>query len=508
MLLRKHLSNGRILSVTQPGLERIVRIRIQHLDEMGDLKEKSLLIEVMGKHSNIIFVDENDRIIDSIKHISGLVSSVREVLPGRDYFIPKTQDKIDPILTENAPSLLSGAAKPADPVQKALYTTYTGISPCIAEEVCHRAGVDSSLPIGTLSSADLTAIEKSFAAIIDNVKSGTFSPNIVFENRAPREYAAVTLTMYEDDVRRSYDSISSLLEAYYAEKDAVTRIRQKSTDLRKIVSTHLERNIKKYDLQIRQLEDTKKRDTYKVYGELLHTYGYSAKQGDKSLTCENYYTGEEVTIPLDDTKTPAENAQRYFDKYGKMKRTYEVLTELTKEVKSEIDHLESVMTSLDIAEKEDDLTQIKEELIETGYIRRKGGGKKAKLTGKPLHYRDADGYDFYVGKNNFQNDELTFGFATGGDWWFHAKHAPGSHVILKNPYAGKDNGELPDHVFEEAAALDAYYYKVKDQPKVEVDYTIKKNVKKPGGGAPGFVVYYTNYSMAIAPTIEGLSQVE
>ncbi|MCR4704669.1 MAG: NFACT family protein [Lachnospiraceae bacterium] len=509
MLLRKHLSNGRIISITQPGLERIVRIRIQHLDEMGDLKEKSLLIEIMGKHSNIIFIDENEKIIDSIKHISGLVSSVREVLPGRDYFIPQTQDKIDPLLTDNAASLLIANAKPADPVYKALYTTYTGISPCIAQELCHRANVDSSLPLGTLSEADLHAIEKNFAALIDNVKAGTFSPNIVFENRAPREYAAVTLTMYEDDVRKDYDSVSALLEAYYAEKDAVTRIRQKSTDLRKIVSTHLERNIKKYDLQIRQLADTEKRDTYKIYGELLHTYGYSAKPGDRSLTCDNYYTGEKVTIPLDNTLTPAENAQRYFDKYGKMKRTNEALTELTKEVKSEIDHLESVMTSLDIAEKEDDLTQIKEELIQTGYIRRKGGSKKAKLTGKPLHFRDADGYDFYVGKNNFQNDELTFGFATGGDWWFHAKHAPGSHVILKNPYVGRDGTkELPDHVFEEAAALAAYYSKIKDQPKVEVDYTIKKNVKKPGGGAPGFVVYYTNYSMAIAPTIDGLTQVE
>lgn len=215
----------------------------------------------------------------------------------------------------------------------------------------------------------------------------------------------------------------------------------------------------------------------------------------------NYYTNETVTIPLDDTLTPQENAQKYFDKYGKLKRTYEALSELTIQVKEEIEHLESILTALDIALQEEDLTQIKEELVESGYIRRKGGSKKAKITSRPFHYVSSDGFHIYVGKNNLQNDELTFKFATGGDWWFHAKQMPGSHVILKT-----EGAEVPDRAFEEAARLAAYYSKGRGQDKVEIDYIQKKHVKKPARAKPGFVVYYTNYSMAIDTDISGLTQ--
>ena len=249
------------------------------------------------------------------------------------------------------------------------------------------------------------------------------------------------------------------------------------------------------------MEDTKKRDTYKVYGELLNTYGYSAAPGAKTLEAVNYYTGEPVTIPLDDTLTAQENAQRYFDKYGKMKRTYEALSELTVQVKEEIEHLESILSALDIAMQEEDLVQIREELIDSGYIRRKGGAKKAKITSKPFHYMSSDGFHLYVGKNNFQNDELTFKFATGGDWWFHAKQMPGSHVILKT-----EGKEVPDRAFEEAARLAAYYSRGREQDKVEIDYIQKKHVKKPAGAKPGFVVYYTNYSMAIDSDISALTE--
>ena len=210
-----------------------------------------------------------------------------------------------------------------------------------------------------------------------------------------------------------------------------------------------------------------------------------------------------ITIPLDPLLTPSENAKKYFDRYGKLKRTYEALSKLTVEVKEEIDHLESIQTALDIALREDDLTQIREELIASGYIRRKGGTKKVKITSRPFHYLSSDGFHMYVGKNNYQNDELTFKFATGGDWWFHAKGMPGSHVILK-----AEGKELPDRAFEEAARLAAYYSKAREQNKIEIDYVEKKNVKKPGGAKPGFVVYYTNYSMAIDPDISALTLVE
>ncbi|MBQ8039810.1 MAG: DUF814 domain-containing protein, partial [Lachnospiraceae bacterium] len=220
--------------------------------------------------------------------------------------------------------------------------------------------------------------------------------------------------------------------------------------------------------------------------------GYGVEPGAKSMEALNYYTNEMITIPLDPQLTATENAKKYFDKYGKLKRTYEALSKLTLEVKEEIDHLESIQNALDIALLEEDLTQIKEELIESGYIHRKGGNKKVKITSKPIHYISSDGFHMYVGKNNYQNEELTFKFANGGDWWFHAKGMPGSHVIVKT------NGEeLPDSTFEEAARLAAFYSKGKGQEKVEIDYVERKHVKKPNGSKPGFVVYYTNYSMMI-----------
>lgn len=503
MLLRKHLQNGRITDITQPGLERIVHIHIDHLDEMGDMRHKKLIIEVMGKHSNLIFTDEQDRIIDSIKHISGMVSSIREVLPGRPYFIPQTQEKLNPLSLERetfTSAMLSGKTA----VYKALYNHYTGISPLLAQELCYRCGIDGDSSTALFQETEdgviaLNRLYDQFFQLMQQIRSGAFAPAIVYENHAPAEYAAIPLTMYGQESTVPYDSISALLEQYYAEKSIVTRIRQKSVDLRKIVQTALERNIKKYDLQIRQMQDTEKKEQYRIYGELLNTYGYQSPLGASCLEAENYYTGEMVSIPLDPQLSASDNAKRYFDKYNKLKRTYEALSALTVSVKEEIDHLESIQTSLDIAQQEADLAQIREELMQSGYIRRKGNAKKGKLSSNPLHYLSRDGFHIYVGKNNFQNEELTFQFAGGGDWWFHAKGIPGSHVIVKT-----EGEELPDSTFEDAARLAAYYSKARGSHKAEVDYVQRKHVKKPNGSKPGFVVYYTNYSMAIDTDISRL----
>ena len=302
--------------------------------------------------------------------------------------------------------------------------------------------------------------------------------------------------------------MSEVLKRYYAERDAVTRIRQRSTDLRKIVSTTLERAVKKYDIQQKQLRDTQKKDKFRIYGEMLNTYGYSASPGDKSLTCINYYDNSEIVIPLDPQKTALENAQKYFDRYQKLKRTEEAVSAQLIETKNDIDHLESIQNSLDIAENEADLKDIRRELADSGYIKkhasRKGSGRTE--SSKPLHYISSDGYDLYVGKNNYQNDQLTFKFASGNDWWFHSKKFPGSHVILRVGQGDPDN--LPDRVFNEAGALAAYYSKGRGQSKVEIDYVKKKEVKKPAGSKPGFVVYYTNYSMAIDSDISALKLVK
>lgn len=503
MLLRKHLQNGRIVAVTQPGLERIIHIEIEHLDEMGDLCKKTLIVEIMGKHSNIIFCHADGTIIDSIKHVSGLVSSVREVLPGKPYFVAQTQDKLDALNTSATEWTTQVICKPVA-IYKAIYGSYTGISPIMAQEICYRCGVDGDASTTSLTDTEKEKLYITFSNLISQVQNGDFAPHIAYTGNHPVEFAALPLTMYEntEDHLVSFDSMSLLLEHYYAEKNTLTRIRQKSADLRKIVQTALERNIKKYDLQLRQIKDTEKRDTYRIYGELLNTYGYGVEPGSKSMEALNYYTNEMVTIPLDPDLTPQENAKKYFDKYGKLKRTYEALTELTKQVKDEIEHLESISTALDIALQEEDLVQIKEELTENGYIRRKGGSKKEKITSKPFHYISSDGFHMYVGKNNYQNDELTFKFATGNDWWFHAKNMPGSHVVVKSEGAE----ELPDRTFEEAGRLAAYYSKGREQEKVEIDYIQKKHVKKPAGAKPGFVVYYTNYSLMIDSDISNIRQ--
>ena len=505
MLLRKHIGSARIVDISQPGLERIIQFDLEHLDEMGDLCRKKLIVEIMGKHSNIIFCREDGTIIDSIKHVSAQVSSVREVLPGRSYFIPQTVAKENP-LTVTQETFHQAVGSSSMSVQKALYNHLTGISPIMAEEICHLASIDSDYGASELSETELLHLYHTFSLVMEDVKEGRFAPAIVFDEEGPAEYAALPLTCYEGGVYRSqsFRSMSHLLEEYYASRDTLTRIRQKSSDLRRIVQTALERNNKKYDLQLKQLKDTEKREKYRIYGELLNTYGYELTGGEKSFTCLNYYTNEEITIPLDTQLSAKDNAKKHFDKYNKLKRTYEALTDLTKETKAEIDHLESISSALDIALAENDLVQIKEELMEYGYIKkRRSSDKKPKITSKPFHYISSDGFHIYVGKNNYQNEELTFKLATGNDWWFHAKGIPGSHVIVKT----EGRADLPDRLFEEAGSLAAYYSKGRDNDKVEIDYIQKKNITKVAGAAPGFVIYHTNYSLVASPEC-GLNEVE
>lgn len=502
MLLRKHIANGRIVDITQPRLERIIRFTIEHLDDLGDLCRKVLIVEIMGKHSNIIFCSEDGKIIDSIKHIPAQVSSVREVLPGREYFIPDTMHKADPLTVSREDFTRLLTEKPL-PLSKAIYTSFTGISPVTAEEICCLAGMDSAVPAKEYPEDILFHLFHQFEIYFSAVKEKKFTPVIYFDGQEPKEFSSLPLTHFSGYTAKNYASISEVLRTFYSTRSQLGRIRQKSADIRHIVQTALERNRKKYDLQIRQLKDTENREKYRIYGELINTYGYNVPDGAKTLEALNYYTNETITIPLDPTKTPQENAQRYFARYNKQKRTFEALSELSRETKDDITYLESVQTSLDIALTEDDLSQIKEELASAGYIRQRSGKKKKQTKSEPLHYISSDGFHIYVGKNNLQNDELTFHFASGNDWWFHAKKAPGSHVIVKSGGA-----ELPDSTFEEAGRLAAYYSSQRGSEKVEIDYVEKKHVKKPNGGKPGFVVYYTNYSLVIDSDISGIRLAE
>ena len=501
MLLRKHINGGKILSITQPGLERILHFHIEHLNEMGDVCEKILIVELMGKHSNIIFCQPDMTIIDSIKHISANVSSIREVLPGRQYFIAETQHKLNPLEVDETSFIGKVLAQPL-PVGKAIYTMITGISPLIAEELCFRASIDSGASTKALSELEQLHLYRTFEKLKEDIIEHRYQPNIVSDEGTPTQ-----LTCYGELQEEDFDSISEVLRYYYAARTAATRIRQRSSDLRRIVTTALERCRKKYALQEKQLKDTEKKDKYRIYGEMLNTYGYSLEPGAKSLKCINYYTNEEIQVPLDSQLSAHENSVKYFDRYAKLKRTWEALSVQIQETKDELEHLDSISTALDIAVSEDDLIQLKEELIQFGYIKRhysgKKGNKKVRINSKPFHYISSDGFHMYVGKNNFQNEELTFKFATGNDWWFHAKGIPGSHVIVKS-----EGQELPDRTFEEAGRLAAYYSKGRDAEKVEIDYIQKKQVKKTPGGKPGFVIYHTNYSLLIDPDIRNIQQVK
>ncbi len=519
MFLRKYLGGGKIVRIEQPSLERVLMFVIESRSELGDLCETKLIVELMGRHSNIIVTDSGSVILDSIRKISHNISSVREVLPGRPYFIPGMNEKIDP-LTVGQDELVDRIFSLNRPLAVSVYQSVTGFSPMMAEELCTRASLDSALPAREFGKAEREHFATVFFNLIEEEKNGDFHPVMYSVGGKPAEYSVIGCSLYTDAGTTAFSSISALLRAYYSEKELAARNRQKSADLRKIVGTALERNVRKLDLQEKQLKDTEKKDKYRIYGELINTYGYSLPDGSDSLTCVNYYDGREIRIPLDPDLTAAENARRYFDRYNKLKRTEEALTGQREETAGRIEHLKSIRVSLDTARDERDLADIDSELREYGYLRqrtqntakntrRKGAQNTAKNTrrkrprSEPLHYLSSDGFDMYVGKNNYQNEELTFGLASGSDWWFHAKKIPGSHVIVR---AG--GREITDRTFEEAASLAAHYSASGGADKVEVDYTMRRNLKKPNGANPGFVIYHTNYSMLAGTDISGIKTVE
>ena len=496
MVLRKYLNNGTIKSISQIDFERVIKIEIEHLDELKDLSTKYLYIEIMGKHSNIIFTNSENVIIDSIKHISYAISSVREVLPGKEYFIPKQENKISP-LTVTKSEFMEILGKPTT-VSKAIYKSFTGISPFIAIGIADNANIDADYSTGALSQEMKDSLYVRFEEYISDISCNRYNPNIILENGIPKDFAPVILRSFDDIVE--FDDMSSLLESYYSERNRITNIRQRSSDIRKIVQIHIERAAKKLDIQKKQLDDTNNMDKFKLYGELLMTYGQNLPSGEKEITVNNYYTNENVTIHLDKDLTGIENAKKFYNKYNKYKRTKDALIPQIEQTKASLEHLKAIDASIMLCENEADLKGVKDELIQYGYIKKSNKGKKKQAKSKPLHFVTEDGYHIYVGKNNLQNDELTFNFAKGNDWWFHSKKIHGSHVIVKV----KDNEELPDHIFEIAANVAAYYSSARESNKVEIDYVQKKEVKKPSGAVPGYVIYYTNYSLVATPSLDGV----
>ncbi|HHW66758.1 MAG: hypothetical protein PWP07_1916 [Epulopiscium sp.] len=499
MLLRKHLSGGKIVDVIQPDFERIVEFHIESLNEMGDLCIKKLIIEIMGRHSNIILTDSDNRILDSIIHVSKDKSSVREVLPGRIYVRPPSQDKLNPLLVPDNDfgKFLKGTN--GTKLQQAIYKSFSGISPVVASEICYRAHLDPSLYLEELTDENRNALSNVMQHLFSLIKNNSFTPQIILHpnTNEPVDFSSIEMTQFLDYKKQSFDSISEVIELYYAEKDNLSRIKQKSNDIHKIIQNNLERCYKKKDLQLQKLKEVSDREYLRVYGELITANIYAISKGMNSFETINFYEEEQplVTIPLDPMLTPSENAQLYFKQYNKAKRTHLALIEQLKQTEEEIQYLESLLTATESSTDESDINDIRYELKEQGYIKmRNPKQSKNQVKSKPLHFYSSDGFDIYVGKNNRQNDELTLRFASPSDLWFHTKDIPGSHVIIKT-----QNKEVPHTTILEAANLAAFYSKAKTSSNVPVDYTLKKNVKKPNGAKPGMVIYDHYNTIYITP---------
>lgn len=476
MVLRKHIGGGRILKIEQAkGLERVIIFTVEHMDEMGDRGEKLLIAELMGKHSNIILTKTDGTIIDSIKHVSSMTSSLREVLPGRTWFLPETG--------------------------------HQGFGKVMENELFERAGMDSRIPMEEQDPGIRERYREEREKLLKAVESAQFKPNIIYEGERAAEFSAVEMKSFPAPVYRAEysDSISQVVSAFYEKKEIQNRVRAKSEDIRLILRTLTERTAKKLDLQEKQYADAAGREKFRIYGELLNVYGYGLSGGEKQLVCQNFYDeNREITIPLDEHKTARENALKYFEKYQKLKRTSQALEEQIRENRDTLYHLDSIRNSLLLCENEADLREIREEMADAGYIRKAAGSDAAKnrirkeeRRSEPMHFVSSDGLDIYVGRNNAQNEELDFKAAGPDDWWFHAKNIPGSHVIVKT---GKQ--ELPDKTCLEAAALAAYYSRAGRegmQNLIEVDYVKRRELKKVPGAAKGFVIYHTNYSVLVKP---------
>ncbi|WP_352400244.1 NFACT RNA binding domain-containing protein [Anaerotignum sp.] len=510
MVLRKHIAGGKIIDICQPQLERIIIIKIESTNEMGDLTTKNLILEIMGKHSNLILTDENGRILDSIKRISHEKSSVREVLPGKDYVYPPSQNKKNPLVAIQSDFLFSLHLQEGQKLQEFLYKTYTGISPIMAGEICFRANLDPSNSCQQTTTEEGEALFAAFDKVMTEVKEANFTPNIYYHpnSKGVLDFSVLEMTEFHALDHKTFPSVSSLLEGFYQERDNASYIRQKAHDMRRLVVSNIERCVKKKEIQLKTRKEVADMEIWRKKGELLTANIYAIPQGVTVYRTIDFYAENmgEIDIALDPTKTPAENAQKYFSRYNKAKRTLAALEVQEKQNDEELLYLESVLNAIENASDDADLSEIRMELAESGFVRRQAAKKGAPRPkkAKPLHFISSDGYNIFVGKSNLQNDELTLRTADSTDLWFHTKDIPGSHVIIKTNGAGTAS----DIAIEEAANLAAYFSKAKNSSTVPVDYTLRKNVKKPNGAKPGMVIYLTNRTIYVTPDENKVKKME
>ncbi len=498
MILRKHLSGGKIVDINQQGFDRIVRFDIECYTEMGDLTQKSLIIEIMGRHSNIILIQNDNKIIDSIKHIDFTTSGVRQVLPGLYYELPPAQDKCNPeeISVDGLCDKMSSLTNDI-PLDKFLVGEFIGMSPLLAREIVYRYSGDTKT---ASSDADPKEFAHHTADFIASVISGKENPCVIKdETEKPLAFSCVELTQYKGAGKIiPCEFLSYAVEEFFSSRDMHDRLAQKSAGTIKTITNNIDRCEKKIAIHRDILEKSKNREKYKIYGDLLTANLYSIEQGMSSVTVQNYYTEscDDIAISLKPELSPSRNAQRYYKLYTKAKTAEEHSTEQLKSAEEELRYLETVLDAVTRATSYADINEIRDELAEQGYIS-SGNTKKKKSQqkSKPLEFVSSDGYTILVGRNNKQNDELTIKTAYSTDMWLHTKVIPGSHVIIRT----NGTGEVPDNTLVEAATIAAYYSKAQKSKGVGVDYTLIKNIRKPNGSKPGFVIYETNYTVYVDP---------
>ena len=505
MLFRKHIQGGVITNISQVGFERIIKISVESYDELKEKTTKEIIIEIMGRHSNIILIhSEDSKIIDSAKRIPPSISRVRQILPGQTYVLPPSQDKLNPLDSINFDLFKSELLNFSGNISKSIYSKFLGISPTIAKEICFRADISDFMDVSEIKDEQVSLIYKEFNSLFTNIKNNMYSPSIVIDKKVDKviDFSCLTLSMYDYLSFIEDNSMSKVLEDYYYTKDIKDRIHQRSSDLRKSITIKLDRLYNKLKKQEDELANTDNAHLYKEKGELITSYIYMIEKGMDKIEVANFYDPEckNVVIELNKNLTPSENAQKLFKRYAKMKTAKIELTSQIELSYDEIDYLENIVLSINNCENIAELNDIREELGKEGYLKLQNKGKnkkEIKSTTQPLEFISSDGFKILVGKNNKQNDNLTLKIASNDDMWMHTKNIPGSHVIIKT-----ENKDIPEQTLLEAGMLAAFYSKSRMSSQVPVDYTLRKNIKKPNGSKPGMVIYETNNTIYVTPSEE------
>ncbi|MBC8586139.1 Rqc2 family fibronectin-binding protein [Youxingia wuxianensis] len=494
MLMRKHLTGAKLLCIRQINWDRILHMEFETSNEFGDKVVLTLAVEIMGRHSNIILIGDDGKIIDSIKRITDEMSRVRPILPGMSYALLPAQEKLDPL---TAPAQIVGRLQeqPDNLLSKALLGALDGVSPLVCREIAYQTGKGDDHTLSQLTEEEMTRLKFYLSQWQDQLSQGRDKPVMLVDSAGrPKEFTYMDINQYGHTlVCREYESYSGLLDEFYGERDRIDRIHQRSSDLLKQLVNLSERVSRKLGAQREELKQSTQREKLKIYGDLINSNLYTLQKGQSSACLQNYYEDgmPEVVIPLDTMLTPSQNAQRYYSQYRKADTAEKKLRELIAQGEGELLYLETVFDELARACTDSELTAIRAELASQGYVRStaRRGTKEEKLP--PLRYLSDDGFTILCGRNNMQNERLTLRDSRNNDIWFHTQKIPGSHVVIVT-----EGKQVPNRTLEQAAVIAAYNSKARESGKVPVDYTRIKNIKKHPAGKPGLVIY-EDFSTAI-----------